>query len=327
MPTRKTEPTFEVEQFARASVSQQVHFAVRDLVFNWAVVVATAISHHAAVKQVVSTVPQGWSALLIGLLSLPAFVIIASRQHALLGLMHEAAHRHLLPGKWNDFVSDLFCAMPLFLVTRFYRLSHLVHHQFLNSPDDPDWSRKTWSFPKKSAFEFWAFVFRESTAAVGRRLKIFVMSVVTQPKYSLGFFFYLITIEAFLAALVWIGIGWQNYILYWLGPMVLVLPVLGIVRSVSEHFGLNYAGDLNQARDINAGPIEKALFGPNAIHLHLTHHLYPGVPRYRLESLHNRLREEPWFSGAKQNSSYIFPSEASVLGDIISAEYVVQEKH
>ena len=87
-----------------------------------------------------------------------AIVIIAARQHALLVLMHEGAHRSISKDRnLNDVLSDLLCGAPLLVGTRSYRKAHLAHHQHLNTAEDPDWVRKVdnqtereqWLFPTR----------------------------------------------------------------------------------------------------------------------------------------------------------------------------------
>src|SRR6201991_798970 len=65
--------------------------------------------------------------------------IIGSRQLVLAILMHDGAHGCLSPDeKTNLFLSQWFCAYPLFAETRSYRRYHLRHHARTQQDDDPD---------------------------------------------------------------------------------------------------------------------------------------------------------------------------------------------
>jgi len=81
-------------------------------------------------------------------------VIIASRQHALLVIMHDAVHFTFLKNhKVADFVTNVLAAYPIFITTENFRYTHLLHHRFLNSERDPDLNVKKeraseWLFPK-----------------------------------------------------------------------------------------------------------------------------------------------------------------------------------
>ncbi len=69
-----------------------------------------------------------------------ALVVIATRQHALGVLMHEAAHYRLFSNRpLNDWISDFFLSYSVGLSTRLYRNHHASHHFYVNSVDDPDW--------------------------------------------------------------------------------------------------------------------------------------------------------------------------------------------
>jgi len=68
-------------------------------------------------------------------------VLIGSRQFALAVLVHDGAHNLLFSNsKINDFMSQWFCAYPVFQDNRAYRPYHLKHHRFTETEDDPDLS-------------------------------------------------------------------------------------------------------------------------------------------------------------------------------------------
>ena len=68
-----------------------------------------------------------------------AVIVIATRQHALGVLVHEATHFRLFPNRaMNDTLADLFCALPLGISTSVYRHNHLRHHPYVNTENDPD---------------------------------------------------------------------------------------------------------------------------------------------------------------------------------------------
>ncbi|MBV9127102.1 MAG: fatty acid desaturase, partial [Verrucomicrobia bacterium] len=88
------------------------------------------------------------------LAALCALVVIGSRQHALLILMHDASHFRIHPRKKiNDVLANCFLAWPCFISVEAYRAHHYEHHVHVNTDEDPDWLRKKdnpdWAFPKK----------------------------------------------------------------------------------------------------------------------------------------------------------------------------------
>ena len=68
-----------------------------------------------------------------------AIVVIATRQHALAVLMHDAAHYLISRNKRvNDIVSGVFLSLPILTSTSRYRRHHLLHHRYVNTEQDPD---------------------------------------------------------------------------------------------------------------------------------------------------------------------------------------------
>ena len=66
-------------------------------------------------------------------------ILIGSRQFALAVLVHDGAHNLLFSNpKINDFISQWFCAYPVFQDNRVYRPYHLKHHRFTETELDPD---------------------------------------------------------------------------------------------------------------------------------------------------------------------------------------------
>src|SRR4029453_3157396 len=72
--------------------------------------------------------------------TLLALVWMGVAQHRLGGLAHDALHHLLFKNRYlNELVSDWFCMFPIFILTYFFRLEHLGHHQRVNDPEgDPD---------------------------------------------------------------------------------------------------------------------------------------------------------------------------------------------
>ena len=93
------------------------------LALEWIVVIATIV---------VATQVSHWAVWLL------AFVVIATRQHALLMLYHDAVHGLLARNaKLNDFLINLFVGVPHLIPVETYRPLHLTHHRELGTDDDP----------------------------------------------------------------------------------------------------------------------------------------------------------------------------------------------
>jgi fatty acid desaturase len=239
-------------------------------------------------------------------------VVIATRQHALLILMHEGAHRRLLPHRGaNDAVSDLLLALPLNVSTSRYRRLHGKHHRHTNHQGDPD--RETidgddqWQFPRSRTSAL-GVVLRDLTGI--NLLRILRAASLYAPWTSLlermqgneetG----LTNMEAGRLALVQVVMlgalaltnGWVAFAVLWVLPTVTVLPLLLRIRGVAEHEGVPGGDEVRESRHVTAGRIEAFLLSPFNINHHTAHHLFPSVPWYNLPALHARLLEEPAYA-------------------------------
>ena len=262
---------------------------------------------------------------------LAACLIIASRQHALLVLTHEAVHYHLSRNrKANDVVSDFFFAFPILFDTNGYRQTHLKHHRHLNSDQDPDWIRKSklpdWQFPVKMkslslyalTFPFWHGI--KEWFQVGIHFSGVAYKEQRNSSQQRKHFAVKLTYFTTLIAMALALDGASLLLWYWIVPLFLVFPSLQRVRSVSEHFGLSHADELHATREILASPVERFFFAPHRVNHHLTHHLYPSVPFYNLPRAYQVLEREMFKGRAHLNRGYIFPFQSSVLNDLLTVE-------
>jgi fatty acid desaturase len=295
---------------------------VRSLVailFDWTciVAIATAAQRYAPI----------WSWPL-------AWLLIATRQHALLILMHDASHGLLSRRRgWNDAVADVCCAWPMFVRTAAYRESHLRHHRFLNSERDPDLVRKV---TEPGGRERWL-----TTRARWRNMAELLLDVCGR-----GLFEMLAKLRRFqrqgagpttsgpnarpsrarsawrlayytTAALVITALeAWTSFALFWLVPLFTFLPAILRLRSLAEHFGLGWDHELTSARAVRTGPLQRFLFGPHWTCLHLEHHLFPSVPWYHLPKLHRVLMQDPEFASRAAVSRGYLWGEPSVIGEL-----------
>ncbi len=255
--------------------------------------------------------------------TLIAIVFIAGRQHAMLVLMHDGAHRLLFRRRQADeTVSNIFLSFPLFISTALYRRHHLEHHRSTNTDDDPDLMDAEVP-PTRSGF-----LLSLAGDLIGLRSLRMLKSVGTFGVTAIyssensnwrGIGQERILFPVFAAvvlALLTLTSGFWNYLTYWFVPMWFVLPALLHIRAVAEHAGRVDGGPLEFARTVKPGPLERALIAPLNINLHLEHHLFPDVPFYRLGSISRFLETHPALRGrVRRNQGYLFGRE-SVLGEL-----------
>jgi fatty acid desaturase len=246
-------------------------------------------------------------------LYLPTILLIASRQHALLILMHEAAHYRLNPNRrWNDWVGEAL-AWPLLLSMRGYRRHHMRHHdkEHLNTMLDPDWSRKwgkpSWSFPKTPKALAWLLL-RDALGLTLGELRDEIRDVNAFPTERAEdrrhLFFRLSVYGVGVAFLFSMGLG-TAYLAYWLLPSLTLLRMISRIRAIADHFGTQNDHPLAKTRTVTGNVVDRILISPCNIGVHNEHHLFPSVPYYNLRALQRELSRHPEYQvHAPVSSSY-----------------------
>ncbi len=233
-------------------------------------------------------------------MTLAAIAFIATRQNALLMLMHEFAHRKFSrtrPGL-NDALGDFLAAIPLFVTIHGFRRDHLQHHRAPSTTRDPNWMasirRERYRFPKTRLQMAWLLVLHCLGVFTFQDAKSYLFEAgmaVNTPRAT--------QLRQAAVALLVIGVAsafqlWTVLALYWLLPILTVLMALLYLRDVAEHFALPRPG-IEAARTVLAGPIDRFLIAPHGVNFHTEHHLYPSVPFCRMRQLHETLRDRPEF--------------------------------
>ena len=302
---------------------------LRALLFDWLVIVA-------AVALVVGLYPSPFVWLLVPL----SWLVIASRQHALLILMHEATHGLAHPNRQvNELLGELATAMWMGVSMVTYRQAHLQHHAHTNTENDPDWTRKlfdadearSWRFPMPvgrfvGLTGMWLRSVRylmrslKDNSAVGAEAQNRVEHL---GRYRLALLF------CGAVLLTWSG-GWMWFVLLWLVPLVVVLPLIMRLRSIAEHFALANDHELTATRTLEANAVERFLFVPHNIGYHLEHHLLASVsfgelPRVRSELMkcadyaERGVSNSGYVSGDSPLFDELFAKPVAVLPEAVSA--------
>lgn len=316
-------PFFVYERsFSSDSVSEELHSltqvsawrGVASIALNWMIIVSmivvAAIVDHPMVY-------------------LTAMVVIGARQHALLVLMHDAAHFRLFPNRaWNERLADWLCAYPHLVSTEAYRRDHLRHHRYLNSDQDPNWVAKIenaeWEFPKTHAGIAWLFLKDLCGAGLYRMLGFLIhyqrkLQAAESNENSPNRMRRAGRIIYYLVAMILVTSLhlWSYIFVLWLLPLFTIVPALLRLRVIAEHHGLEHENDMNHSRNYHANLVERFLFAPHNVWLHLDHHLFPAIPHYHLPRAHALLETIPAYHATAHQSRAIFaPFRESVLDDI-----------
>lgn len=234
-----------------------------------------------------------------------AAIFIATRQHALVTLMHEASHYHLLSNrKLNDIISDLFCAFPANVTTAGYRYQHGEHHRHTNTEQDPYWvvmqAQQAWHFPRaplRAAAVFLGdclgFYVADHAKAIGPWTYLSRLAGKSQPKLTAGEHLRYVLFMGTLVTSLTLAGGWLHYLLLWLVPQSTVMMAFFRLRALGEHplEENNTLSELHESRDTSSRLLERILIAPLNTHYHLTHHLFPSIPFNNLPRMHAALAQ------------------------------------
>jgi fatty acid desaturase len=221
---------------------------------------------------------------------------IATRQHALAVLMHDATHWRLFKSKrLNDVVGETLTAWPLMVSMRTYRANHFAHHKFVNTLKDPDFARKQnaeWAFPMPKAKLLKILAMQLTGINTVYNIKATAGVPVPIPGWlkaaRLAYYLLILGVLAYTGSLL-------GFVLLWVVPILSPLQLILRARSIAEHFGVGNVSDLDQTRTTLTSPLERVLLAPFSVGFHLEHHLFPSVPHFNLPALHERLMEVDTF--------------------------------
>lgn len=233
----------------------------------------------------------------------PLFVLIVGcQQHALLILLHEQVHFHLTKNiKLGEIISDLLLGLPLLISTELYRKTHYQHHSHINTKKDPDLKfmseREEWQIPKNNRsialmiFKDLSFFLHFKENFVNGPFVLLWSPLMRlfrpfhHPQGGLKFA-YKIAIACYYAAavcLITYFAAWKAVALFWLLPLVTVLPASTRIRALPEHLGLPEGDGHESSRTVwPLSFLEQFLFAPHKICVHQEHHSNPRIPYYNL---------------------------------------------
>lgn len=223
-----------------------------------------------------------------------AFAIIATRQHALFILYHDAAHYHLSRHRrCNDFLINVAIGVPGTVPIEFYRPLHLAHHRHVGTEQDPE---RRFLYRNQP----WRFRPLDTISLVRQLLGDVLMlnTLRTMRAYrKAGGQFVRPTGPMLAAAIMWGVIlailadlcSVQTLALLatlWFGPLFTVGVLLQKIRSFAEHSGgPDVTPDWGHwTYAWHVGWLGRLFIWPYHINLHLQHHRNPSTAWHALPS-------------------------------------------
>jgi fatty acid desaturase len=236
-----------------------------------------------------------------------AMLAIGTRQHALSILGHEGAHRLISANRRvNDLLGNWAALYPVLITIQGYRSSHISHHWYLETPDDPskvsvEQHPSDWDFPM-SRMQIARMLARD-LSGLSQASSISLLRYlwhIRDPARQIAF---IVLVQLGLACALTFSTGtYWAYPLLWLSPLFTGVVACYRVRAVAEHSAMHgkaarYQRDnvdpLRYTRTTLLSPLLAAIFAPYNVSYHIEHHLYPSVPCFNLGKLHEHIATHP----------------------------------
>tara|TARA_B100001939_G_scaffold322226_1_gene312512 strand:- start:60001 stop:61500 length:1500 start_codon:yes stop_codon:yes gene_type:complete len=225
---------------------------------------------------------------------IPGMLLLASRQHALLVLYHDAVHFLIASNKrLNDFIINASAGVPLQLPVHMYRALHLSHHKDLGTDADPEkvllYRDQPWDyrplntsallhqlagdlFVINSLRMVWRYL---GELRSQHRLKLTEMRFYPELLLMLLLFWISVAIAWYFAPETTLKV-----LVIWFGSYFTFTQLLQKIRSFAEHTSAE--DDPELACSWSAGWLGRIFIWPYNINYHREHHKYAGIPWYRL---------------------------------------------
>ena len=219
-----------------------------------------------------------------------AFVTVATRQHALLILYHDAVHGHFSRSAWvNDAAINLSVGIPTLMPVEVYRPLHIQHHQALGTARDPEkqllYAGQPWDYRPLSLSSLMRQLLGDLLIVNGARTIATWRS--TQPLPPIRPLTVVIA-AVWLAALgFWVAFAPGKALIaliLWFVPLLTLTQLLQKLRSFAEHSGGPGAtpGWQDWTYSWRIGRLGRLTIWPYNINYHREHHERPDLRWHEL---------------------------------------------
>ena len=219
-------------------------------------------------------------------------------------------HRRVAGRRFGYALGVLF-QLPVFYRRTWYALYHLDHHEYMGTERDTEAYKQDLDTRWK---RFLCLTVVGFALARGRKLKPShavapeigkgPLKMPTDPTILRRLRRERFIVRIVAAALVPLSIlWWQPVILGFVLPLLIVVPVAGMVRLILEHGEVNPKSIFNCATFYRTGLVSRLLFFWDAGDCHIVHHIYPAIPFYRMGEALALIRPILLAQGARERRS------------------------
>lgn len=237
-------------------------------------------------------------------------LMIGSRQRAISNLSHDASHFNLFKNKTiNDFITNIFCSLPMFETVAIYRKLHFKHHKFLGDPEnDPD---------SKAHL---LLGYDDTNPWRGSPFKNYIRLVLNQRSLASSFFgnifnlsfkdsgyllAWWVSVYVLIATLFNIKLTLLIFFVWFLSKAT-TFHLIRVFAEFLDHTGLEKDKEVYFTRNLPQNGLMRFIVHPNCDTYHIAHHLYPKVPHYNLKKADKVLKRQSDYFMSHHCDSYFF---------------------
>lgn len=221
--------------------------------------------------------------------SVPAFILYGFILNYLYAGQHELIHRTVFKTRWLNDVVRQITGILLLYPSGLDQKSHFQHHRYTKDPerDSEAQNRVPIDFPtyvkRVLGLQFWYVRLTNLLNGATGRLDTFWYLTEEQRREVIFETRCYLAVYALVAAMS-VAFGTWGAVSYWLAPMVLTKWAHQL-HNLSEHSGLPNVPDVpSNTRTVETNRFMRWLVWNMCYHA--DHHMFPGVPFYRLPELH-----------------------------------------
>lgn len=236
----------------------------------------------------------------------PAMLVVATRQHALFILYHDAVHGLIARRRrLNDLIINLAAGVPMLLPVHSYRRFHMSHHATLGTERDTErvllYRFQPWDYRPLSAGRLalqllgdlllvnqaltGLALWLEQRKGEASRLRLPPKAAYPETFALQALFFSGLALWAYLDLS-----AFGRFALLWFVPLLTLTMAIQKVRSFAEHAALD-APELTYSW--RPGRLGRLVLWPYNIGYHREHHLAPNVPWYELPAAFPDVEQRP----------------------------------
>ncbi|MDX2096488.1 MAG: fatty acid desaturase [Leptolyngbyaceae cyanobacterium bins.59] len=219
--------------------------------------------------------------------------------NSLAQLVHFSDHGCLLETPQANAIVGNLCAYLIGYTRKGHMQSHLKHHLYLNTPEDPD---RIWGEPNQTPRQFLRMLLQDFFfLSALKRLSQYAQPSDTKASFSttpwqklspaflwgaLKVMYPVILTQLTVLGFYSLVLGPIYYPLFYVLPIMTLYPALIRLRSAVEHNfepGISPESQPQEiTRSTHANWFERFIIAPLGTHHHCEHHLFPKVPYYHL---------------------------------------------